>query len=96
MDISRIVFDVSALEKNLESLELGLQRPPNFINGSLSNLGFNLTVGPENLPAGLALDDGVIGWVVLLDERGTTTVETLKIDDNSVLGHGAGPFCRQH
>jgi hypothetical protein len=92
MDISRFVFAVSALEKILEYVELGLERPPNLANRSLSSLGFDLSIGAEDVPAGLTLDDGIVGWVVLLDERDTTTFEALKIDGNRVLGHGEAPF----
>jgi hypothetical protein len=96
MDISRMVFDISALERVLERVDFGFEHAPDLVSGGLSSLGFNLAIGPESLPAGLTFDDGVVGWAVVIDEGGATTFEALKIDGNSVLGHGAGPLCQKY
>jgi hypothetical protein len=88
MEVLQFVYDVSALEHVFNGIEPRLEQIGKLGPGVLSGLGFDLAVGPEDLPAGLTLDDGVVGWVVLRDEGGATTFEALKVDDNSVVGHG--------
>jgi hypothetical protein len=84
MEISRFVFDGSALLEN--TLEPSDGMTTRGVGRRTDGLGFDVSIRSEDLPAGLALDHGIIGWIVL-NNGNSPAFEALQIHDNLVVSH---------